>query len=456
MLRKELALAAIICTFCACNLRAEQWTLTWGPTPWGHWEENFIWGYWIEGTFHPELAWPENDQPAGITYVANIDSIIAGVDQITVGLEWTHVIDQLNCYGKVKLQNWSNGWVALWFSMSEPPIPPDANGLTNYGELSIDRIDISRGNVRNLTGAILELGEDLTIYGNIYNEIGATVIVYPDHIDVWGTEIQNEGTIVVFNGSLGEVETFHNSGKIGLYDGGCHGIVFNNDSNGVIEGFGYITADQTITNKGLIKASKGALRLFCDGSLNNAGTLKNDVGATLHIAGLIPIDDVNNEGTIEANGDGVVTFDCNLVNKPNATINLLGGTLAATTITQAADANFAGFGGITGDVSIDPNGLIQLTGPTNIVGDVEIDSNATLEISDGTTLITGHTTCNNGTIHMIGGRVICQGGLTNNNCNIIWEPGIYTNVADFNLDGTVNFKDFADFANTWLWQASWR
>ena len=74
-----------------------------------------------------------------------------------------------------------------------------------------------------------------------------------------------------------------------------------------------------------------------------------------------------------------------------------------------------------------------------------------LEISDGTTLVTGHTT-NNGTIHMKGGRIIPQGGFTNNG-NVIWEPGLYNNIADFNLDGEVNLQDFADFAGTWLWQA---
>jgi len=36
-----------------------------------------------------------------------------------------------------------------------------------------------------------------------------------------------------------------------------------------------------------------------------------------------------------------------------------------------------------------------------------------------------------------------------------WEPGTYNNIADFNLDGQVNFKDFVDFAESWLWQASW-
>jgi len=44
---------------------------------------------------------------------------------------------------------------------------------------------------------------------------------------------------------------------------------------------------------------------------------------------------------------------------------------------------------------------------------------------------------------------------TNDNCNIIWQPGTYTNAADFNLDGTVNNKDFAAIAGTWLWQAAW-
>jgi len=52
------------------------------------------------------------------------------------------------------------------------------------------------------------------------------------------------------------------------------------------------------------------------------------------------------------------------------------------------------------------------------------------------------------------GWIIPQGGLSGE-CHIIWEPGTYTNATDFNLDGTVNFKDFADFANTWLSQASW-
>jgi hypothetical protein len=50
---------------------------------------------------------------------------------------------------------------------------------------------------------------------------------------------------------------------------------------------------------------------------------------------------------------------------------------------------------------------------------------------------------------MKGGRIIPQGGLTNNG-NIVWEPGRYSNVADFNLDGRVNFEDLADLADARL------
>ncbi|MEE8578154.1 MAG: hypothetical protein V3T31_12950, partial [candidate division Zixibacteria bacterium] len=239
-----------------------------------------------------------------------------------------------------------------------------------------------------------------------------------------------------------------------IYGGECgvdEGILDNN-STGVIKGFGILFAEQLLRNKGDIHAYGGSLAIITHGFVTNSGTLGNVPLSSLHIK---TAEDVNNLGTIEVHSGGGVAIDANLTNDPNGVIQLLGGTLAAASITQSAEANFAGFGGITGDVVIDPNGLIKLTGPTNVVGNMEIGTGATLEIRDGTSLITGHTECNNGTIHMIGGRVICQGSLTNNNCNIIWEPGTYTNMADFNLDGTVNFKDFAYFGDTWLWQADW-
>jgi len=266
--------------------------------------------------------------------------------------------------------------------------------------------------------------------------------------------VENAGTIIVvpFSSLGGDESTSHNTGQINIYGGSYNteDILDNNDT-GLINGFGVIYAEQLLRNKGQIYAYGGSLAILCEGSLTNTGVLGNKPLSSLHIK---PGEDVNNNGTIEVNAGGGVAFDCNVVNEPNAIVQLLGGTLAATTITQSADANFAGFGTISGNVVIEPNAIIELTGPTNIIGDVNIPAGATLEISDGQTLITGHTTCK-GTIHLKGGTVVFQGGCDCDDCNIINEAGIDRNRFDINADGTVDFKDFASFADTWLWQASW-
>ena len=172
-----------------------------------------------------------------------------------------------------------------------------------------------------------------------------------------------------------------------------------------------------------------------DGKVISAGLLTNNPVCALHISAT---KDVNNIDTIEVNAGSGIAFDCNIVNEPNATIKLLGGTLAAESITQSLDATFEGFGGITGSVVIDPDWIIRLTGPTNIVGDVTIKENAVLEISDGQVIVTGHTSCN-GTIHLKGGRIVPQGGLSGD-CNIISELSNY------------NMEDLALLADTWLWK----
>ena len=427
MFKKLLVLMVIIFAVVVCDLQAIQIDSTWV----GGLEEDTSWER--SSNWDPAIV-PDNN--ATNTFAVTID---AGGDEVFVALQQWRTIDQLDCYGEVGLQNWTSGWIKLTLV--------DANGLTNHGYLEIENIGIN-GNVTNLTGATL-WPWNMDIEGNLYNQAGATIEVEGEN-DVGG-DLQNDGTITIIPASdlLCDQQVINN-GLINIYCGefGVEGIVDNN-STGVIRGFGIVYADQLLRNKGTIQASAGSLLLRSDISITNSGTLKNDAGATLHIQ--TSTTDVNNQGVIEINAAGATVLNCNLVNEPNGVIKLLGGTLAATTITQKAGAALEGFGGITGDVVIEPDGLIKLTGSTNIVGDMQIGTGATLEISDGTTLITGHTT-NNGTIHMKGGRIIPQGGFTNNG-NIIWEPGTYNNIADFNLDGHVNFKDFADFTDTWLWQA---
>ncbi len=476
MFRKALILAAVVLVFSACQVQADVIHSTWVGGSQGNWDNASNWD--------PPIV-PDNTPTD--TFVVTIDP---DVGEVFVHLRQNHSINQLDCRGEVKLDGWK--------LLNRCPRLISVSGLTNYGDMGIEGIklvsdttnygnlEISsdpssimeiRGNIGNY--GYLELAEtkvigDVTNYhgaklefedpgaeinGNLYNFSGGRIEVEA-LAEIKEGDIDNAGLILIYpQGQIWFENEFRNSRRIRLIGGSLlywdeesgQGVL-NNNSSGNITGFGVVGANQSIQNKGTICASTGPLLLRSNDSVTNTGKLKNHVGATLHIqpstAG------VNNQGRIEVNADGSVVFDCNLNNEPNGIIKLHGGTLGAGKVVQKAGAKFAGFGGITGDVFIDLNGVIRLSGPTNIVGKVTIDPNATLQISDGTTLITGHTTCNNGIIHMIGGRIIPQGGLSGD-CNIIWEPGTYTNIADFNLDGTVNFIDFAYLANAWLWEASW-
>ncbi|MCK4292567.1 MAG: hypothetical protein KAY65_05180 [Planctomycetes bacterium] len=410
MSKRVLFLAAIGLLFAAPNLQAVQINSSWiagDPNAWGN-----------PNNWNPPIV-PDND---GDTFAVTISSS----ERTRVKFNQSRTIDRLSCYGDVDLEIGEND-----LSLTSP------DGLTNYGTLDISGSGVEheiKGNVTNANGGHIFLTYWLEIKGQFINN--GNVSVFPG------------GRLRVENGSL------VNSGDFLLYNAlvGTNGIL-ENTSDGVIRGTGLIYSDLSFQNQGLVYAYGGPLMVGTRGSFVNSGTITNAPLSSLSLAHDGPPEDVNNQGTIEVSAGGGVTFDCNLVNEPNGTIELLGGTLAATTITQTAGANFAGFGGIAGDVIIESNGQIKLTGPTSIVADVEIRENATLEISDGTTLVTGRTTCN-GTIHLKGGRIIPQGGLSGD-CSIIWQPGLYTNIADFNLDGKVNIKDFALFADTWLWQTSW-
>jgi len=431
MVRRIVILMACTSVLLACELQAGVVNSKWVGGEQGEWGNKDNWD--------PRVV-PDNN-PFN-TFAVTIDSNSIGVDHVDVRLLQDQTVNQLDCYGEVELLNGTSDWIEL--SLMNP------NGLRNYGELEIEgecRMAI-KGNVTNTTGAELGLwGAILIDDGDLHNSTGATIKVGGVDVGVGNGDVENEGAIVIKPESEFWIDqTLYNTGRIHIYGGQCEPQVLDNNGTGIIWGFGYIEVDELLRNKGEIYASGGSLAVICEGSVTNAGTLANGPLASLHIK---PAEDVVNNGIIEVNSGGGVALDCNLVNEPNSATKLLGGTLSAPTITQLADATFEGFGGITSNMTIDPNGIIKLTGPTNIVGGVEVAEGATLETSDGTTLITGQTTCN-GTIHMKGGRIIPQGGLSGN-CNIIWEPGTYSDIADFNLDGQVNFQDFACFADTWLW-----
>ncbi len=431
MFRQEFVLISILVVSLTCKVQAAQISVNWDGGG-----DGYSWG--DMDNWNPNIV-PHNTGPN--TFAVTIDSGSSGVDVI---LNSSYMIDQLDCYGEeTRLFGRSLEPVTLTFS--------EANSLTNYGYLRFE-IDII-GDVTNTNGAELYLHDDKNIFGNLYNHAGGIIEVTNADRDIEDGNVVNAGTIYATDGGALDSDVyFLNSGRIELMSGGVGAGIFDNNNTSVVEGSGTIWSEQLIDNKGYIYASHGALLLISEGTVENSGTLGNLVGATLHVTA--SGGDPNNQGTIKVNANGSVVFDSNLVNDSNGVIELFGGILSATTITQKADANFMGFGGITGDVMIDPNGLIKLTGPTNIIGDITVSVGATLQISDGQTLITGQTTCD-GTIHLMGGTVIFQGGCDCDGCNIINEAGIDRNHFDINTDGIENFTDFAEFAENWLWQASW-
>jgi hypothetical protein len=460
MFRNKLSIVVIVAIFLfCCAAEAEQISVSWDGGGDGHsWEDPCNW--------EPNIV-PDNN---GIdTFAVTIDG---GAGRVQVNPHSSRTIDRLDCYGEVEMymgvyQSFHTNSMAIDLTLNEP------NGLTNYGDLRffIYGAQFSRvvgnitnrgmmemesdngyinGNVTNFSGAELCL-MDLWVTGNVYNFAGGMIEI-ERIVDMVGV-MENAGSIEIISaGELIVDNTFNNMGQIQMNGGLCESEdIFHNDVNGVIKGFGVLFAEQVLHNEGAIYAYGGSLSIGSDVGLINEGVLGNYPLSSLHIR---PTVDVINNDTINVNAGGGVAFDCNLVNEPNGVIELPGGTLAAISITQTTDANFAGFGLITGDILIESGAKIELTGPTNIVGDVNIPAGATLEISDGQTLITGHTTCD-GTIHLIGGTVVFQGGCDCEDCNIINEAGIDRNHFDLNADGIEDFKDFAYFAETWLWQASW-
>jgi hypothetical protein len=404
---------------------AAQINSTWAGPEVGQWNDAINW--------NPAIV-PDNT--GADTFSIILDSDAAGLNHIDIGVFQPHMIDGLDCYGSVEIDSWDTGWI--YVSIAGP------NGLRNYGSLDIDGLDIYAnvtnfgdleasgdsasyvGDLTNKSGAYAYLsGLDIED-GNLHNEADATVKI--EHVvdiqngnfinngitwvnpsaELWvdGGGIENNGRIRLTNSWIGNseddsIEDFANAGQIW--------------------GSGMITTEASLLNTGSITASVGNLIIHAADSVSNTGLLENEVGSSLHFR--ISAASLNNNGQIIINTDGSVTLvsegpdtppaDCTLNNEPNGQIQLLGGALAAASIVQKQGASLKGFGAITGNVLIEPDALIELTGPTNIIGDLIIDQGATLEISDGTTLVTGHTT-NNGTIYMKGGCLIPQGGLTDN------------------------------------------
>ena len=430
MFRKVLFLVGAVSVLLAWNVQAAVINSTWiggDKGSWGdpcNWDPDIVPRNSASDTFDVSISnahiWLDD------YYDVNVSSLSIDGD---VEL-WSRFV-QLVCIEHSNLSTGANDRLEL----NDIHLSPNG-AVSNYGRIDFQHRSMIKEDIVNYGLINISAVSEASIEGLLTNN-GTVSIAHSSHFNA-KEGIQNESQFGIYGG-------------IGVTDG-----AMDNNSTGTLLGFGLFYADQQIVNAGQIVAWGGSLTIATGGALTNTGLIQSTELSPLLIStyrSSTPAD-FHNSGTIDIRTGGGVVFDCNLVNDTNGVIELLDGTLAATRITQTADANFAGFGSIAGDILIESGAKIELTGPTNIVGDVNIPAGATLEISDGQTLITGHTTCD-GTIHLIGATVVFQGGCDCEDCNIINEAGIDRNHFDLNADGTEDFKDFAYFAETWLWQASW-
>jgi len=384
MVTGKFILTTVLFLFSVCQLQAGIIPSRWIGGAQGDWDDAKNWD--------PPVV-PNNT--VWDRFEVSIDSYGYGV-AIGIGDDPSISIDQLECRGDVTLYG---PWYPVKFTLEK-------EGLTNYGELDLLRLDIT-GIIANKREAELDLDEFFSAHGNLTNEPNAEINVKYRYMEIEDANIVNEGLICAYlNGVFEAGIEFNNSGRIELFGGGVCGGIFHNSETGVIEGFGLVDSEQLTVNKGVIYASGGALLIRSAGLITNTGFMGNKPLASLHIWSPA---DVNNFGPIEINAGGGVACYFNLVNEPNAVITLLNGTLAATTITLKAGSTLKGFGGITGDIIIEPNTVVELTGPTNIVGNMTIGEDAMLDISNGTVILTGDLTCDNGIIRTTNGTFIVLG-----------------------------------------------
>jgi len=417
MIRNILILTAVILSLLALSAAAQvQIHSVWTGSQDNLWDNQFNWD--------PNIV--PNNSPTR-TFKVTINNTNSPDDNIEFWMDWkTITIDVMYCSGDVDLEIGTRDLILL-----------DPNGLTNFGELEISGEGVDHtviGRFINTQTGYFEVSGEIEFLGDVIN-YGA-ILAPPDGMLCAENDLINYGTITCYNGEVSAEN------------------LFDNTPGAVLQGFGLFYADTEFRNRGTLRVYGGPLTLASAGMINNLGIITNASLTSINIAHIgLPLD-FNNYGTLRINQGGGIGIDTNLNNQPDGVIELFGGTLAAQSISQPCGADFSGFGGITGDVNMINNSLIQLTGPTNIIGDVNLENDAALEISDGQTLITGPTV-NDGAINLIGGTVIFQGGYSGSG-TLDYTPGVYRNHFDINADGIVNMIDFALFSHSYLWQAPWR
>ena len=391
---KKVLISALIIVVLGAASQVQAALKTWDG-PYDHGEGNLDYSWHTLENWDPDGV-PGTDDDVVIDAGTGVDSVEINLGNWNPDAENSNIkILSLDTDGEVELGAWGVGWMQFTITY----------GLTNEGDLEINTDGWIRLIADVMNYGDMEL-EGVEVEGTFDNEEEATVIIWRE------AEITDD----LFNGGLIEIDPFsemwvegelNNNGIIQLYGGIVESEdLLNNTEGGTIIGFGMIGSEISFINTGDIIAEGGVLVLWVEGTFVTTGELSNEFTSSLQIDTAA---NVNNDGTMYVKGGGGIAINNDLIN--TSTIELMGGTLAAYSITQSAGATFSGAGTIAArdGLTIKSGATIELTGPTSIYGDVTIDSGGTLIVRAGQTIITGATT-NNGSIIQAGGTVLFQGG----------------------------------------------
>ena len=313
----------------------------------------------------------------------------------------------------VELTNWTGARLWLQFDTFENIGGLDVNNIDLYGPITNGGEWTVRGGMVNYNGDVTNLADAVwNVKGNLQAKGAFT----------------NHGHARCYAGATLWADAFTNNDRLSLL-GGSMGTdaLLTNSTDATVAGAGSLYAPAGIDNDGVIRAETGALAVYCGtGTLTNVGHLENLPNTAL----LIEAATLDHQGTLTVgSGGGVTLTSCDLENQAGAEIALLGGTLAAPNLTNRADAEFTGFGNITGNLT--NQGLIDLYGPSQIVGNLQNDPGAELAIRNADLLIAGDTV-NDGTIRAVNGTVYFEGDLADNG-TLIMDPSLAVVTGDLTV-----------------------
>lgn len=400
---------------------------------------------------------------------------IVGIDgsqmPAQIDLDFHVGVKQINVSGEAELQGRGINWLYFndlniaqnsCFCLEEVYLSGD---IANQGELELGNLE-HVGNVNN--AGYLEIWEAY-VEGDV--SIAQTGVFMPQNAAEIEGAFTNDGLMVMAPQTSLEIDegSFTNNGLI-KFKGGTFAIeesLIQPVNNGTIAGSGIIFSDGDFNNQGRIIADGPGLVVHTEGVFTNnypsgypelvvdsGSMLMLEIGASedpgFDNFGVIKL---SPGATLKVNCDPIMSADPSRAKLNNAgSIFMEDGVISASTLDIEDGGSVEGYGVVDCDLNLGSNCDLRFTGDTVINGTLVVEPDGVVVIEDATVRVDG--IFNEGEIRVIGGRILSKNGVTGSGV-ITYSDSNSSSVFDSNTDGKVNLLDMADFAESWLWEASW-